>query len=1164
MLNWLTKRQRSLLTRLNRRPNQPLGKPYWRPILEALEDRVAPAFLLRLEQAGFPELTIADGGAGDADTAAGVIPFIGAYGTFNFNVIVPVTKPLLGGPNLAEIDFGTFNMSSVLGGTLTITAADTDFIEPSAGSNPLTLTSQIGGTLTAVAGSSVTFQSWANPSNASPLPGLPTTILAGSATPGPLGPFTTLAYSGMATTSFDRGAGSYSIFVQANITLNGAGSLGFNGFTTVVGTNLPAALGDFVWEDLNANGIQDSGEPGINGVTLTLTGTTGAGVPVTQTTTTAGNGGYLFSNLPPGTYSVTVDASNFSGAGALVGFVASPTLVGPSRTNDSNVSPSGTTPAALPSGSSDLTLDFGFRQFIDLSVTKTPSTTTPALCVPFTYTLTVNNSASAPTTATGVEVTERAPPAGLVFDSADAPSQGSFSGNVWTVGTLAPGASASLVIHAHVTTSGAKTNTIEVTKADQPDIDSTPNNNVAAEDDQASATVRNQCPCDCHCACHGNNNSSAASASTASSGGAGDHNSSSDAGDHNSSSGAGDHNSSSGQNAGSNASASAGGGDHQNGCCCDANGNASASTASAEHSGDHNSSSDAGDHNSSSGSGNHNSTSGDLNSSSGQNTGSNASASAGGGDHQHGCCCDANGNASASTASAEHSGDNNSSSDAGDHNSSSGTGDHNSTSGDHNSSSGQNTASNASASAGGGDHQHGCCCDSNGNASSATATGSTGSVEHSADQGSHLTAEAGADRTVDEGSEVTLTGHYDDTHAGYNHRIKWHVVSSNGQQIADGTGQDFKFTPEDDGIYNVTFTVSDDHGGSASDSTVVTSRNVAAQATIQGAQDAVRGQLRTFVIGATDASSMDQHEGFTYSINWGDGTAAQTVNRSYDNGNGTTVSHAFTNSGIYAVRVIATDKDGAVSVVATRTVTVAAVAIQADITDSNKKMLVVGGTTNDDKIEINLDGSKLKVKINDTEVGSFDSAGSSSQPAIAKIVVYGQAGDDQILIGSTVTQLSILYGDAGNDKLQGNNSNNVLIGGDGDDVLIGGSGRDVLLGGFGKDKLDGKGGEDILLAGSSAYEGNLKALCAVMAEWNSTTRDYSTRVKDLSDGSGSSARLNDGYFLNDHTVVDDGQRDTLTGGAGRDWFFSNQDGGVKDTIVDARNNERIVDIDLPA
>ena len=46
--------------------------------------------------------------------------------------------------------------------------------------------------------------------------------------------------------------------------------------------------------------------------------------------------------------------------GVLVGYLTSPTLVGGNRAVDSNVSPSGTTPSALPGGSSDLTLDFGY------------------------------------------------------------------------------------------------------------------------------------------------------------------------------------------------------------------------------------------------------------------------------------------------------------------------------------------------------------------------------------------------------------------------------------------------------------------------------------------------------------------------------------------------------------------------------------------------------------------------------------------------------------------------------------------------------------------------------------------------------------------------------------------------------------------------------------
>ena len=40
--------------------------------------------------------------------------------------------------------------------------------------------------------------------------------------------------------------------------------------TLDAGFYLPAELGDFVWEDLDGNGIQDPGEPGLNDVTVFL------------------------------------------------------------------------------------------------------------------------------------------------------------------------------------------------------------------------------------------------------------------------------------------------------------------------------------------------------------------------------------------------------------------------------------------------------------------------------------------------------------------------------------------------------------------------------------------------------------------------------------------------------------------------------------------------------------------------------------------------------------------------------------------------------------------------------------------------------------------------------------------------------------------------------
>ena len=126
-------------------------------------------------------------------------------------------------------------------------------------------------------------------------------------------------------------------------------------------------------------------------------------------------------------------------------------------------------------------------QNIDLSLTKTVNDNTPTSGQSITFTLTLSNAG--PDNATGV-VVEDLLPAGLTFVSSS-PSQGSYvSGTgVWTVGAINSGANATLQIVATVATIGAKTNTAEVTAAGQTDTDSTPDNNVGTEDDQASVTV---------------------------------------------------------------------------------------------------------------------------------------------------------------------------------------------------------------------------------------------------------------------------------------------------------------------------------------------------------------------------------------------------------------------------------------------------------------------------------------------------------------------------------------------------------------------------------------------------------------------------------------------------------------------------------------------------
>ncbi len=69
-----------------------------------------------------------------------------------------------------------------------------------------------------------------------------------------------------------------------------------------------ASLGDFVWLDGNANGVQDSGESGVAGVSVALIGAGSDGKFGTTddvtlaTTTTDGSGQYAFRNLNAGQY----------------------------------------------------------------------------------------------------------------------------------------------------------------------------------------------------------------------------------------------------------------------------------------------------------------------------------------------------------------------------------------------------------------------------------------------------------------------------------------------------------------------------------------------------------------------------------------------------------------------------------------------------------------------------------------------------------------------------------------------------------------------------------------------------------------------------------------------------------------------------------------------
>jgi Ca2+-binding RTX toxin-like protein len=403
------------------------------------------------------------------------------------------------------------------------------------------------------------------------------------------------------------------------------------------------------------------------------------------------------------------------------------------------------------------------------------------------------------------------------------------------------------------------------------------------------------------------------------------------------------------------------------------------------------------------------------------------------------------------------------------------------------------------------------------------------------------------ERTINEGD--TLSVPVTATDVDSNKSLNYSLDSAPPSASIDPNTGVFTWTPLD-GPASVQVTVRVTDNGSPplidTKTFTITVLNVPPTAALTGPTDGVRGQPRTFTLSANDPSPVDQAAGFTFNINWGDGSIQTDTGPS-----GLQLDHVYTDTGSYTVQVTATDKDVGVSAVATQLITIQAAEIQGDT-------LAVGGTLGDDTIFFTPAGNSggINVSINGVSQGTFTPTG--------RILAYGQAGNDDIQVAGSISLSAWLYGGDGNDRLKGGAGNNVLEGGDGDDTLIGGKGRNLLIGGLGADRIIGNAGDDLLISGTTAFDSNQVALAAVLAEWSSQ-RDYATRIANLiGTGSGPSFsnRLNGNYFLQPGvTVFDDVSRDQLTGSAGQDWFFANIFGpGALDKITGLGKDEIVTDI----
>ncbi len=123
------------------------------------------------------------------------------------------------------------------------------------------------------------------------------------------------------------------------------------------GLYMPASLGDRVWEDRNGNGIQDTGEAGLGGVTVLLYNSTGG---LVTSATTQPDGSYLFDNLTPGSYQVQVTPPQ--------SYLFTLRTAGSDRAVDSNVNPADgkSEMVTLVSGEENRTIDAGLYRLASL------------------------------------------------------------------------------------------------------------------------------------------------------------------------------------------------------------------------------------------------------------------------------------------------------------------------------------------------------------------------------------------------------------------------------------------------------------------------------------------------------------------------------------------------------------------------------------------------------------------------------------------------------------------------------------------------------------------------------------------------------------------------------------------------------------------------------
>ena len=375
-------------------------------------------------------------------------------------------------------------------------------------------------------------------------------------------------------------------------------------------------------------------------------------------------------------------------------------------------------------------------------------------------------------------------------------------------------------------------------------------------------------------------------------------------------------------------------------------------------------------------------------------------------------------------------------------------------------------------------------------------------------------------------------GQFDDA-SGATPAIDWTLLESMSLPITDGTVVPTSHT--------IQVRVTDAFGlTSTATGTLNTANAGPTGATIDTASGSTTfgpGQPIDFVLTADDPASYDDAvDQWTWSINWGDGSPVQTVSGP----NGTVVTHTYATLGSKIAQVTQVrDHEGTIgTATASQSVQISQIFIDDD------GNLVVGGIGNQSEtflVTQSSAGVTVAYSVSGSRAANF---GPYNLDADAKLMIFGQGGNDRIELRSSVQHSALIMGGDGDDKLYGANFDDSIFGGNGNDTVVGTGGNDYVDGGAGIDLVDGGIGDDTAIGGLGNDKINGLAGNDVMYGGSLDPLIVDTAGADLMDGG-------DG----DDILFGQEGNDTLKGQRGNDALF----GGLgNDTLDGSYGNDILV------